>query len=1067
MNNLSGFNSQEIRRLHPYLSALLRQLKEIETRVDAVEKVAWGKDEHIQPTANANIGGVLNRFARADHQHLFKFPTAVPLSTPDGTAFFDISTSAINIYVDDTPTTRVVAGGTYGDVQPTGRWRTGEVPRYAYADHSHPTALLSQSDPQTPVVGEIRYNTDNKVVRWDGSAWVELSVERLEAGTNDDVQPTKLRSAGSSLRYARADHSHPTAILPQADAQTPVVDEIRYDTDNKVVRWDGTAWVPLSVETFTIDWGTNDDVQPTKTRSAGTSTRVARADHSHPTAILPQGDSQTPVADEIRYNTNNKIVRWNGTAWVEMSVETVEAGTNDDVQPTRLRSAGSSARFARADHSHPTALLPQGDTQTPVVNEIRFSTDDKVVRWDGTAWVPLSVETFTVEWATNDDVQATRLRSTGTATRFARADHSHPTAILPQSDSQTPVADEIRYNTNNKLVRWDGSDWVPLSVETFTIDWGTDDDVQPTRQKSAGSSTRVARADHSHPTALLPQSDTQTPVVDEIRYNTNNKIVRWDGSDWVPLSVETGGGEAGTDDDVQPTKLKSAGSSTRYARADHSHPTAILPQSDTQTPVADEIRYNSNNKLVRWDGSSWVALSEETIDWATNADVQATGLKSTGTATRVARADHSHPTALLPVDNPQTPVEDEIRYNDAQKIVRWNGYDWIELSVENIPAGLPSDVQPTGLKSEGTVFRFARANHSHPTAILPQGNSQTPVINEIRYTGTNRLVRWTGSGWVDIMSPLPVPADPLVLPLSNDVSSPLNRQLFNHSSWDNIGEATVFYYDANNIQSRLIFARPLVVATTSTPSGKNVWSNTVNELVIKHGSGTTRGSVLWNRTGNTTDWSPVSIQLVPDSGYSFPTDIGVLSRSGLTGTSGSRRWFIRGAQEDGSFRAPFASIATFGSSNTPAPTDLSTATGDGYAYFVRDLDRVDIVKPETNGNKYCTMLSHPIIAPPCRIFSTATDASGHYVRDLQWNSVWVIAFHTTTSATTNLIAVLPTITIPYGLQAGRVLMYLHNPQSSAITTVFALMVRTFTSTGYRTLLLPTLPSTSLRIRRLL
>jgi hypothetical protein len=1049
MNNLSGFNSQEIRRLHPYLSALLRQLKEIETRVDAVEKVAWGKDEHIQPTANANIGGVLNRFARADHQHLFKFPTAVPLSTPDGTAFFDISTSAINIYVDDTPTTRVVAGGTYGDVQPTGRWRTGEVPRYAYADHSHPTALLSQSDPQTPVVGEIRYNADNKIVRWDGSAWVELSVERLEAGTNDDVQPTKLRSAGSSLRYARADHSHPTAILPQADAQTPVVDEIRYDTDNKVVRWDGTAWVPLSVETFTIDWGTNDDVQPTKTRSAGTSTRVARADHSHPTAILPQGDSQTPVADEIRYNTNNKIVRWNGTTWVEMSVETVEAGTDDDVQPTRLRSAGSSARFARADHSHPTALLPQSDTQTPVVNEIRFSTDDKVVRWDGTAWVPLSVETFTVEWATNDDVQATRLRSTGTATRFARADHSHPTAILPQSDSQTPVADEIRYNTNNKLVRWDGSDWVPLSVETFTIDWGTDDDVQPTRQKSAGSSTRVARADHSHPTALLPQSDTQTPVVDEIRYNTNNKIVRWDGSNWVPLSVETGGGEAGTDDDVQPTKLKSAGSSTRYARADHSHPTAILPQSDTQTPVADEIRYNSNNKLVRWDGSSWVALSEETIDWATNADVQATGLKSTGTATRVARADHSHPTALLPVDNPQTPVENEIRYNDAQKIVRWNGYDWIELSVENIPAGLPSDVQPTGLKSEGTVFRFARANHSHPTAILHQGNSQIPVINEIRYTGTNRLVRWTGSGWVDIMSPLPVPANPLVLPLSSEVSSPLNRQLFNHSSWDNIGEATVFYYDANNIQSRLIFARPLVVATSSTPSGKNVWDSKANELVLKYHSGNSSGAagVLWSRGGNSTVWSPVLTQLIDSSTDVLTSDVGVLARSALTGTSGSRRWFIRGAQENGSFRAPFAGIATFTSSTTPAPTDLSTGLNDGYAYFIYDIDRVDIVKPTTDGNKHPVMLPHYIIAPPCRIFSTAIDPSGHYVRDLEWNSAWVIAFHTTTSATTNLIAVLPTITIPYGLQAGRVLMYLHNPQSSAITTVFALLVRTFTSTG--------------------
>jgi hypothetical protein len=271
--------------------------------------------------------------------------------------------------------------------------------------------------------------------------------------------------------------------------------------------------------------------------------------------------------------------------------------------------------------------------------------------------------------------------------------------------------------------------------------------------------------------------------------------------------------------------------------------------------------------------------------------------------------------------------------------------------------------------------------------------------------------------------------------------------LVNHSSWDNIGNATVFYRDANNNQYRLVFARPLAVSITSAPSGKDVWSNTVNELVLKRGSGMSAGSVLWNRVGNTTNWSPVAPQLSDDTAIALPTDVGVLTRSPLTGTSGSRRWFVRGVQEDGSFRAPFAGIATFTSGSTPASTSFSTTLGDGYAYLIHDIDRVDIVKPTTNGNKHPVMLPHYVIAPPCRIFSTATDPSGHYVRDFQWNSVWVIAFHTTTSATTNLIATLPTIMVPYGLQAGRVLLYLHNPQSSAITTIFALLVRSFTSTG--------------------
>jgi hypothetical protein len=45
MNNLSGFNTQEMRRLHPYLTTLFRQLKSLEARVDAGTKIIWGKDQ--------------------------------------------------------------------------------------------------------------------------------------------------------------------------------------------------------------------------------------------------------------------------------------------------------------------------------------------------------------------------------------------------------------------------------------------------------------------------------------------------------------------------------------------------------------------------------------------------------------------------------------------------------------------------------------------------------------------------------------------------------------------------------------------------------------------------------------------------------------------------------------------------------------------------------------------------------------------------------------------------------------------------------------------------------------
>jgi hypothetical protein len=510
---------------------------------------------------------------------------------------------------------------------------------------------------------------------------------------------------------------------------------------------------------------------------------------------------------------------------------------------------------------------------------------------------------------------------------------------------------------------------------------------------------------------------------------------------------EGGGGtnlQWGTDDDILPTGDRNSGGNLgKVARADHQHlfkfPTTVPASTPDGSayfdPLVSAIRVYVNN-----------TPTTRIVAGATTADVQPTGSTRTGIAPRYSFADHSHPTALLPQGDPQTPVMGEIRYNANNKLVRWSGSAWVEVSVETVEAGTNNDVQPTRLQSAGTSARYARANHSHPTALLPQSNSQTPVVDEIRYTPTNKLVRWIGNTWVDFISALPVPADPLILPFDTEVSSPQSRQLVNRNGWDNIGNATVFYRDSNNNQYRLIFARPLITCTTSTPSEKDVWTNTADELVLKEGTGSYRGGVLWRRRGNTQDWSPVSVQL-SDDGTSFPTDVGVLIRSALTGTSGSRRWFLRGAQEGGSYRAPFAGIATFSSSNTPAPTDLATNLNDGYAFFIHDLDRVDIVKPTTNGNKYPTMLSHSIIAPLCRVFSTETDPSGHYVRDIVWNSIWGIGFFTTTSANTNLIATLPTIAIPYGLGAGRVLLYLHNPQSSAITTVFALLVRTPTSTG--------------------
>jgi hypothetical protein len=323
-------------------------------------------------------------------------------------------------------------------------------------------------------------------------------------------------------------------------------------------------------------------------------------------------------------------------------------------------------------------------------------------------------------------------------------------------------------------------------------------------------------------------------------------------------------------------------------------------------------------------------------EWGRDEDIQPTGnINSAGVIGRVARADHQHLFRFPVAVPPSTP--DGTAFFDLSTSA-------INIYVDNTPttkvvAGASaSDVQPTGTARIGTAPRYSFADHSHPTALLPQNNSQAPVINEIRFSDANQLVRWNGTTWVN-------------------------------------------------------FPPQLLESTT------------------------------------------------------LPNVLGVVARSSLTGTTGSRRWYIRGVQEDGSFRAPFVGFATFTASTTPSASSLSTTLGDGYAYFIHDLDRVDIVRPTSGGNTAPTMLPHYVINLPCRIFSTATDSSGHYVRDELWQGVWVLRFYTTTSATTDLQAVLPTIAVPLGIRGGRVLLYLHNPQSFDITTVFGATIRIPTSTG--------------------
>lgn len=266
---------------------------------------------------------------------------------------------------------------TPGGIRPTGKRSLGVSGAYAPLDHEHPTALLLTSNTQSPEQRELRIDNANFLRIWDGTQWILVE----PTASNQAPLLTGTQNVGTSLKYSREDHSHPTGLLQVSNTQTPITGEIRYDSDG-IKRYDGTNWILIADLTTSLDWsnitnkptefpvsvrknsaapvltrprlnfieGSNititvaDDTtdnevditiastggganpynttpQPTGTAAAGTSTEYSRGDHSHATAILAQEDTQTPVSNEIRFNDNNKLVLWNGSNWVELSVE--------------------------------------------------------------------------------------------------------------------------------------------------------------------------------------------------------------------------------------------------------------------------------------------------------------------------------------------------------------------------------------------------------------------------------------------------------------------------------------------------------------------------------------------------------------------------------------------------------------------------------------------------------------------------------------------------------------------------------------------------------------------------
>ncbi len=188
----------------------------------------------------------------------------------------------------------------------------------------------------------------------------------------------------------------------------------------------------------------------------------------------------------------------------------------------------------------------------------------------------------------------------------------------------TPTAPTAAADTNTTQV----------ATTAFVVGQASSTNPLANGAAAVGTSLRFARQDHVHPTdtsraALASPTFTGTPAAPTAAADTNTTqlattaFVLGQASSAAPLADGTA----------------AIGTSTRYARADHVHPTdtsraALASPTFTGTPAAPTATADTN--------TTQVATTAFVVGQASAVAGSALGTAATGTSLRYARADHVH-----------------------------------------------------------------------------------------------------------------------------------------------------------------------------------------------------------------------------------------------------------------------------------------------------------------------------------------------------------------------------------------------------------------------------------------
>ncbi len=496
----------------------------------------------------------------------------------------------------------------------------------------------------------------NHVARWDGSMWSTLSGPS-GTGTNSWV-----------LALAPFDDGGGEALFAGGFFTTA-----GGVTVNRVAKWDGVGWSAL---TGPLGTGVN---------GGGNDVRVLTVyDDGDGAALYAGGGFATAGGVSV-----NRIAKWDGTGWSALSGP-AGTGVNNTVWAlTVWDDGGGSALYAGGSFTTAGGV-----------------TVNRVAKWDGSGWSALSGPAGT---GMDSTVLALAVwDGGGGAALFAGGEFAAAGGV-----------------TVNRVAKWEGSGWSALSGPSGT---GVSDFVRALSVWDEGGGAalyaggrfwtaggvavdQVAKWDGSSWSAL--SSPSGTGVSDFVRAISVwddgggealyaggsfvtaggvvvNRVAKWDGSSWSALSGPSG---TGMDQQVYALAVWDDGSGPAlYAGGSFGRAGGVVV-----------------NRVAKWDGSGWSALSGGV----------------SGTVWVLAVWDDGGGEALYA--GGQFTNADGLGVN---RVAKWDGTSWSALS------------GPSGTGVDNAVFAFAVWDDGSGPGLYAGGAFTTAAGVLV-----NRVARWDGSGW--------------------------------------------------------------------------------------------------------------------------------------------------------------------------------------------------------------------------------------------------------------------------------------------------------------------------------